>query len=64
MHNVLITVLSYIPCVLPVVFSRRLNSVTSTSSYLEAADDTGTLGMVVKSTHTFGCALSSLIYGL
>ena len=64
MHSVLVTVLSYIPCVLPVVFSRRLNSVTSTLSYLAAADDTETLGMVVKSTHTFGRVLSLLIYRL
>lgn len=46
------------------VLSRRLNSVTITSSWLEAADNTGTFGEFVRRTHILGHTPISMIYRL
>lgn len=64
MHNVLKTSLSYILPVFSVVLRRRLHLVTITSSWLEAADDIGTLEEFVKTTHPLGHTPTLLIYRL
>lgn len=64
MHSVLKTILSYILSVFSVVLSRRLHLVRITSSWLEAADDIGTLEELVKTTHPLGHIPTILIYRL
>lgn len=68
MHNVLKTenysFIYFIWVFFPSVLSRRLNSVTTTSSWLEAANNTGTFGEFVKVTCILGHTPISMIYRL